>query len=286
MDDESRKEAGPSQNAGGLSLSDAPAVLAVCTAIGLMLSLIYNIGYFAPLGLELVSLLTIRDYLEGTLPFIVITAGFLLLSVLTYLHNATPIPEQAEKIRNDLREFGEKSRGITHRLRRWSVSALIFLVVIVIRFFGLSGHLVVYWILTVVFTRLCRYAGDALTISALQQTVTPSIFFLIVALFLDIFVQFVGRAHPSRRYMFRVVLWLSVGTFISGSVSSYKASTQEASNWSVIGRIRLDDAVFLRSLDRGAIVLTNDGAALRFVRWEGIDEIRKHSQGLALPDSR
>ena len=48
-------------------------IISVVAVLFLMLNFIFNMGYFIPLGLKFFSLLEIRDYYEGTAPFLVVS---------------------------------------------------------------------------------------------------------------------------------------------------------------------------------------------------------------------
>jgi len=250
-----------------LFLEHPTAYLSVFTVLALSYALLFNVGYFYPLGIEFLTFLTLKDVLEATLPFMLVG----LLSILAVMF-VDVLADDDESFKGRFQRYfidDLKEYRLVVKLVGWIIITPFFL-------FNLIGsYILYYWF----FLRLQTFSksisnGENLTI--FSSGIIPWIVATVVVVFVDLFIRSRPNQYKARKMIMRLALLSGAICLFEGSAFLARQLSTDV-EWDIglaNGHILVNHVV-LRSSERGVIIFDRDQKSVSIVLFSELKSVTK-----------
>lgn len=243
---------------------NASSSIIALVSVGFLLSLIYNFSYFTKIGrIELLTLLGFSDYVESSIPFIILIIFGLFYAQITRL-DINGILGRFKTAKNgakSIKESSDKARKPFNYII-WFLSCLIFAIIITLQIIGVT---LPYWVIYY-FTFSAYY--KALVSPHINENIfEAAIFFTLpVLIFFDFFIAMRLEKFKFRKMIFKILL---ITSFLSYSIGSYQASIDLTKDVP----LKKSETIFLRAINKGIFSLRLSDRKIVFQPWEKINLI-------------
>jgi len=246
----------------------------------LIASFSYNVGYGAPsFGFTLLSFLSIQDYLEGTIPFLLLTPALYVIGSLkkNTFHDTTYVKTVLSGIGEIKKIWGinKKHRNVIWHsffyLKKiilsivWLILSLIFSI---IQFIGAS---ILYILLIGVYWRLSSNYHDNILLESFLYAVGA----LVVYISLDYWV----KKHPESFIIpTYVVRFFLACIFIIGPAGAAKYNSDYQADRYIVNFKDGTSSNYIRGFDRGVMIYDTEHKTIKLVSWDTINNISEKSK--------
>lgn len=257
-------------------ITKSPQIATAAITMALLYSMVFNFGYFSMIGFEFLTYLTIEDFLEGTVPFLIV--GFLSVFIYAYLGFTPNFKQETlpKFIRRHWSEFKALYSDSDTRLKKALLSLLS--VPIAAFFFALQffGNYLLYFIIFLYVRRINASLDKAVADGLLPDI--GSFLYVIAAIIVvaDIVFRHFGTSIGNRH----LVRFGFVSMFLA-AISGIQFLSQQLvadKNWIVTlhDGSQSDDLKFMRAVTKGVFLYDQSKKAIMFLGHDNISSVEFH----------
>ena len=254
-------------------LKNSPSsILVIITFSVFFFSYIFNIGYFFLINDRFISLLSLRDYFEGTLPIIGVVGVVNILNVSFQSRNEgiysyfKRVKKDAREIKEECYAYGEYKGHVLYLL-----GIILLAVISIIQLVSVNiGH----WLTGIfLYVSYKNSLQSPLLNSEYLASLCLTVFVASVAA--DLFISSRPKKYKIRKAFMRLFVLVSVFSF---SYGLYKSSSDISKKFDNIEIIHLDgkveNSLFLRAIDKGVFHFNRENGQVIFSNLSGIKTIQ------------
>lgn len=244
-------------------LEKAPSLISLVTAGAIIGGLLFNLGYFLPIGLEYITFLSLRDYIESTLPFFVLGPLYYVLMSLLDLKRK----EGIITVFDSYKDFFEAGR-----LYQNILVAIVATPFFLIQVFGV--YIVYYFVYCQASRVIQRIADFYQIVPASHGILYLSLLVSLVIIGADLFIQARPPEYKIRKVFMRAVLLMAYFN-ITGGMSYVLYQAKEPPAWAIYskGNSPTNNVVFLRSMEKGILYFVPRTSTISFIYSEEVNRI-------------
>lgn len=243
------------------------AYLSAFTILAICFALLFNIGYFYPLGIEFLTFLTLKDVFETTLPFMVLGLVSILLIMFVDIFAGGEESVKAKFQRYYIDEF--KGLHVVARVVAWVFATPFFILNLI------GSYILYYWL----YIRLQSFSsaieqGDNQII--FSNGIVPWIIVAVLVVLFDLLIRSRPKRYKSRKLVMRLIVLSSFICFSEGSAFLAKQLRGDT-KWTIeLNNDRiLVGHVVLRSTERGILVFDRNNKSAELVLFGELKSISK-----------